>query len=306
MENNVPTNKLEEAIVSTIVFFDLFDYPLTTYELWQYVGCPASLAEVAAALTQPLKGVEEKQGLYFLSGRSEIILERQARYHHSAQKFALARRAIKLFRLVPFVEMIAVSNIIGSHNLRSGSDIDLFVIAAPHRLWLTRFCCAGLAKLLGWRPTPQVKRNRICLSFYASAGALDLSGLKLGADDIYFNYWLAGLVPLYDRHQIYPELIRHNPWLKECLPNWHQSDLSPRLSLRPRRNWLNIFNNTLDRWEKRSWSWQLKIMPAALKSLINVDTRVRADEEIIKLYLVDRRAEFLAKWRERTAQLLNK
>lgn len=306
MENDNREDILKEAIVRAIVFFDLFDYPLSPYEIWQYLDQKAGLLEIKDILNEGIRGVESQDGFYFLNSRSEVLLERQRRYHFSAEKFRLARRAVKLFKLVPFVEMIAVSNIIGSHNLRNGSDIDLFIVASPRRLWLTRLFCAGLAKILGWRPTKDVKRNRICLSFYASAADLNLEGLKLSSEDLYFNYWLAGLVPVYDCNQVYARLIKENSWLKENLPNWQELKVNSDFKIKSQMRHVRIFSSLLDKWEKKSMNWQLKIMPLALRSLINVDTRVRANDKIIKLYLVDRRREFLDKFSGRLDQILNK
>ena len=303
MENNDQTLILKEAIVRAIVFFDLFDYPLSPYEIWQYLGQRATLLEVKNILNEGLAGIASANGFYFLGSRQEMLLERQKRYHFSATKFKLARRAVRLFRLVPFIKMIAVSNIIGAHNLRDGSDIDLFIVTSPQRLWLTRLFCAGLAKILGWRPTRDVKRNKICLSFYISSDNLDLKSLKLNSEDLYFNYWLAGLVPVYDRHQTYASLIATNSWLKECLPNWQELQANSR---EQKTNDDQMFAGILNCWEKKTMAWQLKIMPLALKSLVNIDTRVRADDKIIKLYLVDRRREFLEKFSERLDQVLNK
>ena len=293
-------------LVLAIVFFDLFDYPLSAYEVWQYLDSRAGLSEVKEILDEGLVGVESRDGFYFLDSRSEILLERQQRYHFSLAKLKIARRAVRLFKLIPSVEMIAISNMIGSHNLREGSDIDLFIVASPRRLWLTRLFCAGMAKILGWRPTKSVKKDRICLSFYISSAALDLGSLKIGPDDIYFNYWLAGLVPVYDRSKAYSRLMQANRWLKDSLPNWSEPLIDSRLEVKRQLAHSGFFSFILDNWEQKTMAWQLKIMPSALKALINVDTRVRADDKIIKLYLVDRRQEFLDKFSRRLSQVLNK
>ncbi len=306
MEQNSRQQDLKEAIVRAIVFFDLFDCPLSSYEIWQYLDRPATLLEVKELFAVGLEGIESINGFYFLSSRDNILEERQKRYHFSSTKFKLAERAVRLFRLIPFIKMIAVANIIGSHNLRDGSDIDLFIVTAPRRLWLTRLFCAGLAKILGWRPTKETKRNRICLSFYASSDALNLADLKLSSEDLYFNYWLAGLVPLYDRGQTYDYLISENKWLKTCLPNWQQLRLDSVASSQRAMFKIWPVSGWLDKLERKTFAWQLKIMPPALKTLVNIDTRVRVSDKIIKLYLIDRRREFLDKFSERLDQILRK
>ena len=37
MNNLESNNNIKEAIVETIAFFDLFDYPLTAWEVWKYL-----------------------------------------------------------------------------------------------------------------------------------------------------------------------------------------------------------------------------------------------------------------------------
>ena len=52
----------------------------------------------------------------------------------------------------------------------------------------------------------------------------------------------------------------------------------------------------LDSLEKAAKKFQMKILPAALKELMNKDTRVIINDSILKLYLTDRRAEFMEKY----------
>ena len=72
----------------------------------------------------------------------------------------------------PALKLVAVSNLIGHHNLRNESDIDIFIVSSPHRLWLARFFCTGLMKIANQRPTKYCKRNKMCLSFYTSVDGL--------------------------------------------------------------------------------------------------------------------------------------
>jgi hypothetical protein len=134
--NNI-SNK-EAGIVQTLVFFDMFDFPLTAFEIWQYLRVKCGLDEIINILDNSefikLK-TEYKNGHYFLSGREAILLTRLKRYHSSARKFKKAKKFIYLFRLLPWVRMVAMANMIGSDNLRENSDIDLFIITAPKRIW---------------------------------------------------------------------------------------------------------------------------------------------------------------------------
>ncbi|MDD3285639.1 MAG: hypothetical protein PHG95_03340 [Patescibacteria group bacterium] len=303
---------LEEAILKIIVFFDMFSYPLTAYELWRYLSVPADFSDTeAVAKTLAVKGyLGSRQGFYFLPGQDSLISVRKQRYHYTNRKLKIARRAVRLFRLLPTVEFAALSNLIGRHNLRDGSDIDIFIISKENRIWITRLFCAGLMKLLRQRPTPEKKRDKICLSFYVDGDHLDLSSMADGDDDYYFHFWLAGLYPLYDAGAYHHQLMQANVWLKKYLPNGdfvvnNQSYReSPRYWLKTRLV-LKFWRKSCDYLEKLAARLQMRIMPAALKDKANLDSRVIIKPGILKLYLVDRRREFARRYQERLRRLFH-
>lgn len=300
---------LETAILKTLIFFDLFYHPLTTYELWRYLDLKASFEQVqqAALFLQSESLLAEKQGFYFLPGQEKLIRLRQQRYHYTNRKLKIARRVVSLFKLLPTVRFVALSNLIGRHNLRDGSDIDIFIIAKKNRIWITRLFCAGLMKILGKRPTPENKKDKICLSFYIDDAHLDLNSLTTGVDDYYFHFWLASLYPLHDAGTYYHKLMLANSWLKTYLPNgdFILNNKSYRESPRSWRERAIVFNfhqhlfNLIEHWSKLI---QLKIMPLALKEKINLDSRVIVREGVLKLYLIDRRQEFARRYQERLKQ----
>lgn len=304
--------ELEEAVLKIVVFFDMFSYPLTAYELWRYLSVPAEFDEAATTAKELTERsyLESRQGFYFLPGQESLVNVRKQRYHYTNRKLKIARRAVRLFRLLPTVKFAALSNLIGRHNLRDGSDIDIFIIAKENRIWITRLFCAGLMKLLHQRPTPEKKRDKICLSFYVDSAHLDLSAMADGDDDYYFHFWLAGLYPLYDAGAYHHQLMQANSWLKKYLPNGdfvvnNQSYReSPRYWLRPRlvlKFW-QVFCNCLENIVRR---FQMFIMPFALKSKANLDSRVIITSGVLKLYLVDRRREFTRRYQERLRRLFH-
>lgn len=279
-------------IKKILAFFDLFEYPLTAYEIWEYLDKRPPLEEIVKTLENQDK-ISQKNGFYFLAGREEIITTRQKRHNYTLAKIKIARRFSRLFRIWPFIKMIAVSNIIGQHNLRAESDIDFFIITAPGRIWLTRLFCAGLAKILNRRPTAKNKQDKICLSFYISTNHLNLNDLKLPEADPYFDYWLRGLVLLYNKKRTYEQFLIANG-LKAI-----KSETTETLEITtPSKNqFLNILENSAKRL-------QLKIMPAALKAEINRGRGVVIAESVLKLYLIDRRQEFLDKYEKKVRQLI--
>jgi len=309
--------EIKKAIVEAIAFFDLFSYPLTSFEVWRYLGLKRSLNEVLEILDQMLGQSEEdssllnlkrKNGFYFLAGREETIRIRMERYNFSEKKFRRALLVAKIFKFIPWIKMIALGNIIGAHNLREESDIDLFIVCEKGRMWLTRFFAILIIKILGLRPKLGETRDKICLSFFVDEEALGLEALMIkrantaspqthAASDIYFIYWLAGLTPIYDQGGIYRKFIEANVWLGHHLPNWQADYLNYRrdASKSFSRFYRDVVDMFLGGLEKRSRKWQLRKMPAVMKDILNRDERVVVGEKVIKLHLNDRRKEYLEK-----------
>ncbi len=285
-----------------IAFFDMFDYALTDWEIWRMLGVKCEFFEVVEALENMGSRAARKNGFYFFSGRDKNIIERLNRYNFADRKFKRAVSVSKIFRFIPWIKMIAVGNLLGSHNLKDGSDIDFFIVAEDRRIWLARFFCAGIAKIAGWRPKHNDSRDKICLSFYVSESALDLKGLMIKQKtDIYFIYWLAGLAPVYDAGKIYEKLIADNLWLKNHLPNWRPGVQSRQRRVKPFLSGFchDAIDFLIGGLEPQFKKPQIKFLPPKLKNLMNKDTRVVVDDKIIKLHANDRREEYAIKYEKK-------
>ena len=287
-------NNIKEAIIKVVVFFDLFDYPLTANELWNYSDKKYSLLEIVDALEADTI-IEHKNGLYFLAGREEILIIRQKRHNYSIRKIKIANHFSRFFRLLPFIKLIAVANSIGQYNLRDGSDIDFFIITSPHRIWLTRFICAGMAKVLNRRPTDTNKRDKICLSFYITEENLNLDELQLSAGDPYFFFWLRSLVLLYNKDNLYEKFLAANK-LSSADSSVDSTDGSPEETRQSA-------SFVLDYLEGLAKKIQLIIMSPALKKAMNKSAGVVINDKILKFYLKDNRQLFAEKYGNKIRQI---
>ncbi len=276
----------KEAITCVVVFFDLFDYPPTAYEVYEYLDKKYPLPEIITALTACAQ-LEIKNGFYFLRGRSEIIAIRQKKHNYSQRKIKIARRFSRLLCCLPFIKVIALSNSIGQFNLRDASDIDFFIISSPRRLWLTRLICATLAKILNKRPTPKNKKDKICLSFYITRENLNLDNLQLKAGDPYFFFWLRSLILLYNKEGVYEEFLEANR-------------LAP-LKMKPLTATPNNF--ILNFLERLAKNFQFIIMSSALKQAMNNSVGVFVSDKVLKLYLRDKRQEYAEKYGNKLRQI---
>lgn len=280
--NNEEKEDISLAIKKVIVFFDMFDYPLTAKEIFDQLDGKYSLKEVIIGLNDLANILSNNHGFFYLKNRSNLIELRQKRYNYSVRKLKIAHKFSMIFSFLPFIKVVTLANVIGAHNMRDEGDIDLFIITEKNRIWLSRLYCAGLAKILNKRPTPELKRDKICLSFYITDDNLNLESLKIKPQDPYFDYWLKTMVLLYNRKGTYRNFLLANNLLLE------NKSSSSVIKVK--------VNIVLDALEKMAKKWQLKILPAALKNVLISSEGKFINDKILKLYWRDRNAEILEKF----------
>jgi hypothetical protein len=286
----------QEDIIKPLLFLDIFDYPPTAMEIWRFLPVQAELGEVIESLPQ-LGGVSVKNGFYFLPGREEIVEKRREFNYLSEKKFKIAERAAWLIHFIPTVKMAAVCN---NFYYREQSDIDFFIIAEKKRMWLTRLLVTALLHLFRLRRHDQKIADRICLSFYITEDALNLSGIALQPDDPYLYYWLGFLEPVYGQ-ECYNEFWAANDWLKKYFPNILRKETNPSrlvkdgfVSRAKKGTAKLIFGGWLGDFVEKSSRWvQLKKISANTASAARFnDGRVIISDTMLKFHENDRRKEF--------------
>jgi hypothetical protein len=228
--NNFGNQGLEKAIISTLVYFDIFNYPLTETEIrkWLYVGkenekTTYSLYQIKHALGNSRylnDRIDFAKGYYFLKGRDELVTRRNKNHIIGIPRWKKLQKICLLLKVIPFVRMIAACNTMAINDIKPTSDIDVFIIVKSGRIWITRFMITTLVSLIGqWRHKDSIV-NKICLSFYTTDDNLNFNNLAKQPYDIYLTYWIALAVPLLDRGA-YLDFIRTNQWIKQYLPNMY-------------------------------------------------------------------------------------
>jgi len=298
---------LESAILKTIAYFDIFSYPLTSWEIWKWLyGQKAEFFEVEKALqtSENLKSrIGFSQGFYCLLGHEQNMKLRRERYELALNKFDKTISFVQKLVRLPFIKYVAVCNTLGLMNARDESDIDLFIIVKPGHIWTVRLLAAGYAQIRKLRPKGENRKNKFCLSFYITEDALDLKPL-LYQDDLYFIYWLATLIPIFDPENLTDKLWQQNSWLKNFLPNVEPRETASQREISPlaiskaleKVFGFHQFENLAEKLEK---SW----MPESLKKIANQDSRVVLNEKILKFHDNDRRKEYAQAFHERLNHL---
>ncbi|MFA5029740.1 MAG: hypothetical protein WC518_03260 [Patescibacteria group bacterium] len=318
----MPITVLEQAILKTVCYFDLFDYPLTSWEIYKWLIIEEQPEAVALELGTTVSCLAQsdflrsrlgfKNGFYFLLGRESLPAARLERYQLTKQKYQLAERGLRALAACPFVQTVALCNNFGFNNLRQDSDIDLFLVVSPGRLYLVRLLATAIITLLGLRPSADQQADRFCLSFYTAENNLDLSSVKITGHDLYLGYWLTNLVPVFGQSAA-DDLFVANSWLKEFLP--HTFGFAPS-GVR------QISGGSFSRGWKIFWQWPLagrlgnwaeslakklqlkKLSPAKLSLARLGDGRVVISDAMLKFHENDRRFQYLQAVQKKYVSLL--
>lgn len=298
---------MQNAILRTIAYFDLFDFPLTELEVWKFLRKPeaVSFSEVQTTLEElhETQKLETQCGFWFVSGRADHVRVRQERYLIAERKYKKVLQAVRWLKWIPGIRLIAVANTLAWSHAREGSDLDLFIITRPGRLWLSRFLAVVPFMILGLRPRRNRERDTFCFSFFATERSLDFSSLRVIPEDPYFLYWLTSLFPLYDPDGLLEAVWEMNPWLQTELPQAWSTIPNLRRRLSGRKTHGDIEEARSGWLEMGARALQLLWLPETLSGVMNVDERVIVTDEILKFHENDRRRDICERYQKRCREL---
>jgi len=202
---NFPSS-LERAILETLAYSDVFDYPLTLNELHRYLTYPAAREEVRNCL-ETLSSVSTASDFYFLSHRSSIVEIRLQREAVSRPAFRRALFYGCILGLIPFVRMVAMTGSLAVLNLSKGADMDYMLVTETGRLWFARAFAVTFGRLM------RLFGDRICVNLLVAESALEWQ-----PQDLYSAREMCQMIPI-TGFETYRRLRGENIWIETYLPN---------------------------------------------------------------------------------------
>lgn len=207
----IPDEVIEEAILRTVVYADVFDYPLTIPEITRYlIGISASAQRINGILRHgPItrRALISQGGFISLRWRQETIQTRRRREKVAANLWPKALRYGNLIANLPFVRMVAVTGALAVDNVEEHADLDYLIVTEPGRLWS---CRALVIALVRWAAR---RGDIICPNYFLSERALIFT-----EHNLYTAHELVQMVPIAG-WGTYQELRWLNTWTKDYLPN---------------------------------------------------------------------------------------
>ena len=217
---------LEIAILRTVLYADVFDFPLTVTEIYHYLIHDETVpyADVKHALDQsPVlqQHLVIDEPYVALAHRVELVGERKRREHTVARLWPLALRYGTWLSRLPFVRMVALTGALAVRNTPDDDDLDYLVVTAPNRVWLARAFAILLVRFV------RLRGIVVCPNYVVAENALEQQ-----RKDLFIAHEIAQMVPL-SGHDLYWHFRAINDWAGEHLANAkgpfhyeHESELS--------------------------------------------------------------------------------
>jgi hypothetical protein len=290
-------DEIEAAILRTVIYADLFNFPLTPREIHHFLvhNQPISPDKVEARLGQsaalrPL--LTSIDGYIVYCQRDELVALRKAREAASEGLWPLAVQHGAWLARLPFVRMVAITGALAMRNAaHANDDLDYIVVTAPHRVWIARAFAILLVRL------GRLYGIEICPNYVLAENALEQDN-----HDIFMAHEIAQMIPLHG-HEVYRRFRATNQWVLEQLPNtadpfYSEADYHPRRVWNALKRGLEtILGGGLGDWIER-WEYRRKLRRFA-HDMQTPNSSAKLDEEHVKGHFNDHGHPILQKYYER-------
>ena len=204
---------IEAAILRTVLYADLFHFPLTVREIHHFLihDERVDLEQIAQTLSESTVLQHYLQCIddyVVYDGQDDLVALRQMREAASEHLWPSAVLYGKWLARLPFVRMVALTGALAMHNAANHEDdLDYILVTAPRRVWLARAFSIVLVRLA------RLRGVEICPNYVLAESALEQD-----KHDIFMAHEIAQMVPLYG-YALYEQFRSANAWVSEQLPN---------------------------------------------------------------------------------------
>jgi hypothetical protein len=209
---------LEQSIMKTLVYYDIFHYPLKSDEVFKFLR---SNSVTAHDVSEHLDLLAERNhlsrfGEYYTLQKNESDIRRRIKGNREAERYLpLARRQAKLIAKFPFVRAVFASGSLSKGYMDEKSDLDFFVITQPNRLWICRALLALYKRIV-----LNNSHKYFCTNYF-----IDTDHMEIEEKNLFTATELATLIPL-SGDQYYLELMSRNlHWVANFFPNFEPASI---------------------------------------------------------------------------------
>jgi hypothetical protein len=212
MKDLATYSPLSKSILKTLLYFDMFKYPLTAEEVFLHLQ---TNHVTDRDVQEELKTMSKQSLVYpldnFYSIQNNISLEaRRKKGNLLAKKYLkIAEKKARLIASFPFVIAVMASGSLSKEYMDEKSDLDFFIVTKPGRLWIARTLLVMYKRIFLFG-----SHKFFCVNYF-----VDEEHLEIEEKNLFTATELATLVPLCGREH-YTKIIQANTWIKDFLPNF--------------------------------------------------------------------------------------
>ena len=235
----------EQSVLSSLLYADIFKYPLSREELLCRANTPAlnegNLSDTLDRLVA--EGYIHRLGDFYSVQHDETLAGRREEGNRMARgQMRLARRIGRLIGHLPYVRMVTISGSLSKDYMDKKSDLDFFLITRPGRLWFVKGYTVFIKRvvLLG-------NYRFFCVNYL-----IDDAHLEIEEKNIFTATELLTTRPVAGK-SLYGRFMEANGWVHDFYP--HCKPLCTE-GVGETGSWLQrfaefCFNNALGNWVDR-------------------------------------------------------
>lgn len=217
----------QKNVLKTLLYFDVFNYPLKFDEVFENMPVPISKEDLRDDLQCLIEEdfIKEEKGFYLLSSASGNSIARRLKGNAEAlETMHKAYHYSKKIASFPFISGVCISGGLSKNYYDEHSDIDYFVITKANRLWICRTIF-----ILYYKTLSKKEKNNYCLNYFISE-----ADLLIPDKNDFVATELAYLLPTVN-YSLYKRVLKENSWYKNKFLN--KGELPDLNCIEPPRPW---------------------------------------------------------------------
>lgn len=207
-----------ESVVRTLLYFDIFNYPLRKEEILHFLSFRTTGAELEGVLETMTSGqyIYQFNEFFSIQDKRENIARRVSGNEMARAFLPLAIRKARLIARFPFVRAVMASGSLSKNYMDKNSDLDFFIVTAPQRLWIAR-----MMLVLYKRVFLANSHKHFCVNYFVTSDSLEIM-----EKNQFTATELATVIPLYN-DELYLSLLKCNAWINGFFPNFIPRPVNP-------------------------------------------------------------------------------
>lgn len=203
---------LERAILRALIYFDIFQYPLSKQEIILFCNIvPENLKSVERVLDRLCNRllIFKFDDLYSIHNSIGLADRRRCGNKGAIEAMPKAIKRAKLIQAFPFVRSVNISGSMSKNYFDADTDVDFFVITSKNRIWLTRLMLTFYKKVFLLN-----QRKYFCVNYFIDTQQFLIPDKNLfAATEIVTLKNVTG-----DKY--YHQFLQENAWVSAYFPNF--------------------------------------------------------------------------------------